>query len=199
VTGIRQFDEKDVLNQATNVFWQRGYERTAIQDLVEATGVGRGSLYNAFGDKEQLFLAVLDYYQETVVLSLTAFLSDPNPYCALERLLNAIVERMSDPTYPPGCLYTNTLIECSARDEVIRRKSTAVLGSLESAIYQVLHRAQIEGMLDPRQDIRALARFFVGITQALAVLSKAFADPSVLKNVVKVAMSVWDTSSIVND
>ena len=58
MAGIKQFDRHEVLDRAMAVFWKRGYEATSIQDLLEATGINRGSLYATFGNKQQLFLAV---------------------------------------------------------------------------------------------------------------------------------------------
>ncbi len=69
------------------------------------------------------------------------------------------------------------------------------MGLQESAIYQVLRRAQSDGSLDRDQDTRALARFFVGVAQGLNVVNKAMFDPAILKDMVKVAMRVWDARS----
>jgi TetR/AcrR family transcriptional repressor of nem operon len=66
------------------------------------------------------------------------------------------------------------------------------LGGLESAIYLVLRKAQAEAKLSPEKDIRALARFLVAVSQGMAVLNKTFADPSVIQDVVKVALSFWE-------
>ncbi|HRV92857.1 MAG TPA: helix-turn-helix domain-containing protein, partial [Anaerolineae bacterium] len=56
----REFDENEVLDKAMDLFWQKGYEATSIQELLTAMGISRGSLYDAFGDKHALFLAVLE-------------------------------------------------------------------------------------------------------------------------------------------
>src|ERR1041384_4735339 len=70
-TGRPQaFDLPTVLEGAMVLFWTQGYEATSMQELVEATGINRGSIYNTFGDKEGLFIAVLDHYAATVVESL---------------------------------------------------------------------------------------------------------------------------------
>ena len=62
----RQFDEDTVLERATEVFWRRGFAATSVDDLVHATGLGRGSLYGAFGNKEALFIRVVDHYRAMV-------------------------------------------------------------------------------------------------------------------------------------
>jgi TetR/AcrR family transcriptional repressor of nem operon len=195
MTGVKRFDRDEVLDLAMALFWERGYEATSIQDLVEATGVNRGSLYATFGNKKRLFLAVLDQYADKVGKPLMAQLEDPDPRRAIERMFESIIRRTSDPSWPRGCLNTNTSLECPNSGDQISRKIAERLGQQESAIYRVLRRAQAEGVLDPAQDARALARFFMGVAQALNVVNKALADPAILRDMVKVAMSVWGGSS----
>jgi TetR/AcrR family transcriptional regulator, transcriptional repressor for nem operon len=192
MAGVKQFDRNQVLDRAMALFWRRGYEATSIQDLVEATGINRGSIYATFGDKKGLFLAVLDHYGEKVGKPLMAELADPDPRRAIERMLDSIIRRTSDPRFPRGCLNTNTSVECPASGDEIARKITEGFGQQESAIYGVLRRAQAEGSLAATLDPRALARFFMGVAHGLNVVSKAVADPGVLKDVARIAMSVWD-------
>jgi len=88
-----------------------------------------------------------------------------------------------------------TSLECPGGGDAISRKIAERLGQLESAIYYVLHRAQTEGALNRAHDCRALARFFLGVAQGLNVVNKAIADPAMLKDMVNVAMRVWDAPS----
>jgi len=174
------------------LFWRQGYEATSIQDLIEATGINRGSIYAAFGNKQGLFLEVLDHYADKVANPLMKELANPDPRRAIECMFESIIRRVSDPKWPRGCLNTNTSIECPKVGDEISRKITERLGQQESTIYQVLHRAQAAGVLDQALDVRALARFFTGVAQALNVVNKAFADPAILRDIVKVALSVLD-------
>jgi TetR/AcrR family transcriptional regulator, transcriptional repressor for nem operon len=193
MAGVKQFDPDEVLDRAMAVFWERGYEATSIQDVVEATGINRGSLYATFSDKKQLFLAVLARYADRVGNPLLAELVDPDPRQAIERMFAAILRRTGDPTQPRGCLITNTALECPRSGDDISRTIAAWIGQQESVLYQVLLRAQAEGSLDRGHDCRALARFFVGVAQGLNVVHKAMADPAVLQDMVRVAMQVWET------
>lgn len=195
MAGVKQFDRNEVLDHAMAVFWRNGYQATSIQELVEATGINRGSLYTTFGDKRGLFLAVLDHYSERIARPTIAGLNDPDPRRAIEGMFESIIRRTSDPTFPRGCLNTNTSLECPGAGDVVGRKIAALLGQQESAIYQVVRRAQSTGALGPDQDARALARFFVGVAHGLNVVNKVAADPAMLKDMVKVAMLVWDASA----
>jgi TetR/AcrR family transcriptional regulator, transcriptional repressor for nem operon len=195
MAGVKQFDRDEVLERAMAIFWRNGYQATSIQDLVDATGVNRGSLYTTFGDKLGLFFAVLEHYSERFGKPMMAGLNDPEPRRAIEQMFQAIIRRTSDSRWPRGCLYTNTSLECPGAGDDIGRKIAELLGQQESAIYRVLRRAQIEGSLDATQDARALARFFVAVAQGLNVVNKAAPDPAMLKDMVSVAMRVWDTSN----
>jgi TetR/AcrR family transcriptional regulator, transcriptional repressor for nem operon len=192
MAGVKQFDQEEVLDCAMAVFWERGYEATSIQDVVEATGLNRGSLYATFRDKKQLFLAVLAHYANRVGNPLMAELADPDPRQAIERMFAAILRRTSDSTQPRGCLITNTALECPRSGDDISRTIAAWVGQQESALYHVLLHAQATGALPRTRDCRALARFFVGVAQGLNVVHKAMADPAVLQDMVRVAMQVWD-------
>jgi len=192
MAGVKQFDRDEVLGRAMTLFWTRGYGATSIHELVEATGVNRGSLYGTFGDKKGTFLAAVDHYLVTVGRSLAEELLDPDPRRAIERMFDSIIRRNSNPRFPRGCLITNTALECPTSGDAITRKIAHAIGQQESAIYRVLRRAQAEGSLSSTRDARALARFFLGVAQGLNVVNKAVADPEMLKDIVKTAMKVWD-------
>ena len=195
MAGVKQFDRNEALDRAMAAFWSRGYAATSIDDLVQATGIGRGSLYGTFGDKHQLFLAALDHYWNTVGMEMFAELSDPDARHAIERMFDALIRRASNPKLPRGCLFTNTSLECRAVGDEIARKIAENMGQQETAIYQVLRKAQNDGTLNPTQDARALARFFLGVAWGINAVNRSIADPGVLRDMVRVALSVWDGSN----
>jgi TetR/AcrR family transcriptional repressor of nem operon len=191
MVGTRQFDHDTVVERAMMLFWRRGYGGTSIQDLEKATRLRRGSLYNAFGDKQGLFVAALKRYESTVGQERIKQLSNPDAYRAIEGFLDTLVVQMSEPSRPRGCLHTNTSLEFpNAPDEVLRVIAERTAG-IEGAIYAVLRRAQGEGLLAAGADARALARFYLGVAKGIGVLHKVFGDPSALRDIVKIAMSKW--------
>ena len=123
MAGVKQFNRNEVLDRAMEVFWRYGYQATSIQDLVEATGVNRGSLYTTFGDKCGLFIAVLDHYSEHIARPTMAELSNPDPRRAIEGMLESIVRRNCNPAWPNGCLDTNTALECPGLAMILDAKS----------------------------------------------------------------------------
>jgi len=191
MVGTKQFDHDAVVDRAMMMFWRRGYGGTSIQDLEKATRLHRGSLYNAFGDKQGLFVAALKRYETTVSQERIKQLSNPDPYRAIEGFLNTLITQMSEPSRPRGCLHTNTSLEFPhAPDEILRVIAERTAG-IEGAIYVVLRRAQAEGILDPAADARALARFYLSIAKGITVLHKVSGDALALRDIVKIAMSKW--------
>src|SRR5262249_37070188 len=138
MAGIKQFDRDEVVDRAMTTFWTRGYEATSIDDLVAATGIGRGSLYGTFGDKRQLFLIALDRYWDTINQDLTAQLSDPDPRRALERMFEALIRRLSDPKFPRGCLITNTSVDSCYLGDEVSRKISGGMCDLCDGLYRAL-------------------------------------------------------------
>ncbi len=195
----REFDEDQVLERALDVFWRRGYASASVENLTAATGLGRGSLYGAFGDKEALFIACLCRYMQRSQEAVCQTLRDADPRQAITTLFTELAARYSDPHLPPGCLQTNTVLENASLSEAITRLNAAALAEFQTALYEVLCRAQALGQLRPGQDPLALTRFFATLALGLGVMSKQSADGAVLKNTVQIALSVFEPASSVQD
>src|SRR5262245_6142912 len=99
----REFDEGEVLDAIVSTFWSRGFEATSIQDIVEATGLSRASLYGAFGDKEKLFERAIGRYVEQQAEMVRAAKAGASPLGTIENLLRSWVEGVCGKTNPRGC------------------------------------------------------------------------------------------------
>jgi TetR/AcrR family transcriptional repressor of nem operon len=195
LAGVKQFNADAVIDRAMILFWRAGYAATSIQDLEKATKLHRGSLYNAFGDKEGLFVAALKRYDATIGVKRIAPLSRPDPVPAIGGFLNALVDQMSEPGRPRGCLHTNTSLEMQGVPDAIMRLIAERTSAIEAAIFAVLRRAKTRGVLDPTADIRALARFYLGVAKGITVLHKVYGDTSMLRDITKIAMSKWPVAA----
>ena len=99
----KAFDAAQALDTAVRLFWERGYEATSIQDLVDALGVNRASLYGTFGDKAHLFALAMDRYGEQVRAVLAAELAPPRAgRPAVAGYLQAVIQRGQPARQPPG-------------------------------------------------------------------------------------------------
>ena len=157
----REFDEDELLEKAMLAFWEKGLQKTSMRELEAKTGVKQVSLYNAFGDKEGLFLAVLDRYADLVLHTLDQHLDN--------RDLNGItayVESNVSPecTYPHinfGCLMVNTAMIAGAAAPAIRGRVEAYRTNYHAKVVAVLKRAKSRGKLRRGLNLNHCADFVV--------------------------------------
>jgi TetR/AcrR family transcriptional regulator, transcriptional repressor for nem operon len=192
VTGVRQFDTEKALEDAMRVFWDFGYDGTSMTDLTDATGLGRSSLYGAFGNKEGLFLAVLEHYITSSRRAFYTAMELPEIRASLRAALEAFVARLTHPSARPGCLTVLAADASEGRSNAIRRRVIEAFAQEEKAFYERFRKAQIAGELAPAADPRALARFFSAQTRALGVIARVSPDPVIMREVVDVALTVLD-------
>jgi TetR/AcrR family transcriptional repressor of nem operon len=123
VARPRQFDPEEVLDRSMRAFWESGYHDTSVDDIVAATGVRPGSLYNAFhGGKRELFLESLSRYSELVVPEKMGALERPGASVGEVRAyFDGLVEDLMSPEGRMGCLMVNTAMELAAEDSEIAR------------------------------------------------------------------------------
>lgn len=113
----REFDIEEALDAAISTFWEHGYEATSMDDLLNAMGLTKGSLYKAFGDKHNLFLLSLqDYLDHLFEKMKEAVDSDSDPVQALNALMGLVEELCCKQTTARGCFAVNTVVELSQRD-----------------------------------------------------------------------------------
>ena len=186
----KEFDREEVLERAMRLFWRQGYEASSVQALVEATGVNRASLYNSFGDKQGLFLAVLDHYQTSVGAGRLALLQAPgSPVAALRRFFDDLVAFSVTGGRRLGCLMTNSAVALAPRDRDCEARLRDNLARVEDAFYRLIRRAQAEGEVPAQRDARALARFLAGTVQGLRVIARLDPQEDRLRDVVDTALS----------
>ena len=190
----REFDEAEVIRSAMHVFWNRGFEGSSVQDLVEATGLQRGSLYGAFGDKHALFMAALDDYCELRLHQVRELLEDAvDPAEALRTFVRNGASDCGDPRKRlRGCLVGNTCSELVAHDDAARRRIEAFVADMQSVMVMGLRRAQAAGTFGSERDAEATAAFVQCSLQGLALLAKSRPSHEVIRGVVDEILRVLD-------
>ncbi|GAB4358585.1 MAG: TetR/AcrR family transcriptional regulator [Kiloniellaceae bacterium] len=189
----REFDREAVVAQALALFWRQGYQATSVQDLVEATGVNRGSLYDTFGDKHGLFLAAVEHYRATVSARRLARLEEPGPLRdRIAAFYQGIIDFALGEGRLLGCLMTNSTVELAPHDRDTRLAVAANMGAMEAAFRRVLTRAKKNGELAADKSPGDLARFFTATANGLNVMAKAAPQRATLSSVVRVALQALD-------
>jgi len=189
VARPKEFEKEDVLDRAIQVFICKGFEATSIQDLVDAMGVGRSSIYDTFGDKEALFLEALDRYDELWVADLNARLKAHGSRVeSIKRNFARIVDEGTKGN-DPGCLMVNSTVERALSDARCRERSDRNFQRAVSAYFTALTEAEAAGEITKGQDLEALARFLVTVAKGLRVVAKATKDRRTLEDVAATAMA----------
>ncbi len=189
----RSFDRDQVLNRALDAFWERGYEATSVQHLVDAMGISRASLYNAFGSKRELFMDVLRHYEACRMQDIVDCLRDPSTSApsAIRWVLEQAAQ--SDAAGGRGCLMTNTATEMCMRDAECAAQVQANFERLTDAFAAALRRGQEVGTLPPAPDPQAMARYLTNALQGLRVMTAAGTDEETLRDIVNVTMRAVGT------
>ena len=189
----KEFNPDDAIEKAMQVFWHKGYEATSMEDLLTAMNLNRGSLYDTFGDKRQLFLKVIDRYCHGFLGEKFSLLDQPGlALPALRRFINGMIEgALADPQRR-GCLIANTVMELSPHEEEIAGTLRQVLKMAEDTFFRVLARAKQQGELSNNKDPRTLARFLTTMMQGAIVMIKAGTPANVVKQTAETALSILD-------
>ncbi|MGV9297508.1 TetR/AcrR family transcriptional regulator [Amycolatopsis sp. NPDC003676] len=187
---VREFDTDEVIQKAMEVFWRKGYEATSIQDLAEATGLGRGSLYAAFDSKHGLYERALQRYVRQTTDATRESLMQRVPIRQVMRdlLLGRIDDALEEPGRP-GCLLVMAITERVPHDEAANRIVCDAIAALQDSFYGTLHLARSMGELPPGADIPALSNFLVTMIQGLRVMSAVCRDKTLLGQVVDTALN----------
>lgn len=169
----RTFDPLAALDRAVEVFWRQGYEGASLDALTAAMGIGRPSLYAAFGDKRTLFGAALARYGETVGAEpLAAFVAAEAVDDAVRAFLRTAVENDTWPGGPSGCLFACVAADCAETQPEVRTAYATGLRATERHIADRFARAVAAGELPEAFPAEERARLLVDLMQALALRAR---------------------------
>jgi TetR/AcrR family transcriptional repressor of nem operon len=189
----REFEIDESTGRALQVFWVKGYEGTSVPDLVEATGIQRGSLYAAYGSKHALYLAALDRYQveaSAPMRTLLAAVHDGEPVRdALGGLFGALVEQAVHDPDRKGCMMVNAITERATCDPDVARRGRQAIDGMADAFAGVLRIGVDRGEFGDDVDIPAVAAFLVLSVHGIRVQGVVDPDRSRLNAAVEVALS----------
>lgn len=178
----REFDEAEVISAARDEFWSRGYAGTSVDDLTAATGLGKGSLYGAFGDKHGLYLRALDDFIADSMHNVRRQLQDPrrDAYDRLVRHVRAEAKAVAADKALRGCMIAKSAAELSATDPAVERAVERAYGEWCTLLADCIEQAQRDGSIDEDRDPRALATMLLGFLRGLEALRKGGVKPSQL-------------------
>jgi TetR/AcrR family transcriptional repressor of nem operon len=185
----KEFDQEQALDAAMHLFWKQGYEATSIQQLVDATGVQRQSLYDTFGSKHEMFLQSLLRYQALGGRHLRT-LTKRYPKGGLP-LIRAIFESIASQTVGDarGCFAANCAAELGSSDKAVAERVRIGRDGLEEVFERCLVQARDARELKNSSSVSALAQFLVNAFFGLRLIAKTRPTKAMIDNVVSVTLA----------
>ncbi|MFT5506830.1 MAG: TetR/AcrR family transcriptional repressor of nem operon [Gammaproteobacteria bacterium] len=137
----RQFDENQVIQKVMEIFWEKGYEATSLANLIRVTGLQKGSLYGAFGNKQNLYLLALKHYEQNHIQAAVHRLNDDSPVDSkISFLFDSIIESMQSGVFAGGCLLCDASLEMAAIDHQVQKSVEAMIERLLRSVRSALEQ-----------------------------------------------------------
>jgi TetR/AcrR family transcriptional repressor of nem operon len=189
----REFDFDAALERAVQTFWAKGYEATSIDDLCAATGLGRSSLYAAYGDKQAIYAQALERYEQNAVARIGATIANAR---SVRAGIAAFVQRIIDDIVAGpgrrGCFIGNCAAEIVRGDRSHAARVRRSLERIETTFSEALAKARTNGELSKTVNVAALARFLTAGIQGLRLVGKANPDRKALEDVAAVMLRCFE-------
>jgi len=190
----RSFDPDVALRRALDLFWERGYEGTSLNDLAEAMGIASASIYACFGNKENLFRQVMALYGRTSGEPPRRALQEhQTARAAVHAMLRATAEQITGPDTPHYCMLILAAPTGAVENHPVREFLADRRRDMHTTIRDRLARGVSEGDLTASPDaLDALARYYTTVVQGLSLQARDGATRAELEAVITCAMAAWE-------
>jgi AcrR family transcriptional regulator len=184
----KEFERGSALQRAIGVFAQQGYDGTSTEELLDAMGINRQSMYDTFGDKRQLYLESLQrYVADSVRDQLRALKGPTSAIDGLRAHLDDFVARaVTDPS--PSCLGLSALCEFGRSDPEVTKVSDAAARAIHSALERRLAQAKAQGDVSKNVDVTDAAHFIAATIAGIKLAARAGASPRTLRGIARLAL-----------
>jgi TetR/AcrR family transcriptional repressor of nem operon len=186
----REFDDTAAIDAAMQVFWSNGYEGSSTQELCDRTGLGKGSLYNAFGSKSKLYKLALERYQKLALEAQMRILASPGT--AKDRL-RALLQWGVDGDLNAGerrnCMALFAAMERAHKDPAIEKIVRSNTMRLEGALCHVFTTGQRQGEISSDRPALDMTRAFLSSYYGLRILGQSMPDRAFLQDALEGTMA----------
>jgi TetR/AcrR family transcriptional regulator, transcriptional repressor for nem operon len=184
------FDEQEALEKAANLFWQKGYEATSTEDLIQAMGVQRGSFYHTFGSKKELYVKALHFYEMSGLTAFKKLLKDSeNPIELIKSMFLSMVDCPTD-EHKKGCFAGNTISELTSIDEELADKAKEYLKEMETLFFDQIKLSQASGELKTKVKAKILARYLLNLWNGINITRRIYPSKKKLIELIEFQLEV---------
>ena len=190
----RTFDPDTALRKALDLFWERGYEGTSLNDLAQAMSIASASIYACFGSKEDLFRKVMALYGTTSgEPPRRALREQPTARAAIHAMLRATADEITRPDTPHYCMLILAAPTGAVENHTVREFLAGIRRGMVTENRDRLARGVADGDLTASADLDAIARYYTTVVQGLSIQARDGASRADLEAVITCAMAAWDT------
>ncbi|MGH1405531.1 MAG: TetR/AcrR family transcriptional regulator [Rhodomicrobiaceae bacterium] len=169
----KNFDLDIATDKAIQVFWKKGYEGTSMSDLIDAMGINKGSLYNAFGSKDELFnRALLRYDQLNRQEALKQLSKQEDPKQVIATFFDGMISETREDQEHKGCFLVNTALDLPNQSDEIKKMVSAALKELEDFFVTIIKKGQKVGTIETTKNAKEIAVSMVALIVGLRVLAR---------------------------
>ncbi|CAG7608576.1 HTH-type transcriptional repressor ComR [Paenibacillus solanacearum] len=186
----KEFDEDTVLLKGMRLFWEQGYEKTSMQELVSHMGIHKGSMYDTFGDKQSLYIRALKRYSEMLKQSVQRRIADLTAKQAIRMLFERALH--PDEDSPRGCFIVNTAVELAGHDSEARECVHRFWNYTELLLRDLVAEGQQSGEIPSKLSAEQLAQFLNNALIGLRVMVKTIKNRDKLHQIIEMNMSMLE-------
>ncbi len=190
---VATFNREEIIEKAMNVFWKRGYHGTSMQDLVDATGLNRSSIYNSFGSKKALYRTTLNQYEEASNKSFRQVLLRANcPLGALRKMLELASNKAKSDNEGRGCYISSCKIEMAQTDMELREWLVHNQQNGISLFKELIAQGQEEGVINTAQNPESYAYLVYNTFQGLRITGILERDGKTMDQIIKNTIKILE-------
>ncbi|MEM1203000.1 MAG: TetR/AcrR family transcriptional regulator [Acidobacteriota bacterium] len=184
----KQFDVDETLEKATEIFWTRGYQATSMRDLLDAMGIQKGSFYNAYGSKHEVYLKALEQYNVATSGRMRETTAGRSGLDALRVFFEAIYEDCISPSGHKGCMVINCALELAHHDREAQAIVKRAIAGTEEALRGFILDGQRSGEIRAGLDADATAKAMMSLIMGMRVYSRSGSDPGAVRTLANQAI-----------
>jgi TetR/AcrR family transcriptional repressor of nem operon len=186
----REFDTRQAISNAMEVFWRKGYKGASMTELLAAMGIGKGSFYAAFGSKHELYLQALRHFRDTGMLfkHSTALSEAKFAQESIKELFDQLIKRTINEQ--KTCMLGKAALDFRGQDPQVAEIVDMGVSQLEKAILEILSKAQATGEIAEGRDLKVLSSYLTAAFYGIQVLGGAKPCRENLEQVVATVLSI---------
>ena len=189
----KQFCEKETLNKAVELFWEKGFHATSMQDLVSYLGINRASLYDTYGGKEELFDKAFKHYRESSIQWLEQLFQEGDSVeQGFKKLFESAIKEANTDKCRKGCFVVNTTTELVPGNEKMEQILADHKEYVEDLFVGFVQKGIDSGEISPSKNSTEIGLMLFTLYNGIRVVSKIDTDVDKLQKVVNSGLSVLD-------